>query len=224
VALLVVQARVEAPPAPTAEGVAVKEAIAAARKGKTSQAEELQKSIGDPVARKLIEWAILRSDETASVSFNRYMSFVAENPSWPAVAMLRRRAEATLWSDRRDPAFVRAYFGKERPLTTKGKFALARAIKITDINARDHDLFVTRLHQPLHLFYHLANGFGARSSADIGNDAIGAKGVAPILHFHKGARVIVKGLDGKFGNFGPGAMSMLTSPRSRWPPTRTARI
>ena len=106
----------------------MKEAIAAARKGKTSQAEDLQKSIGDPVARKLIEWAILRSDETASVSFNRYMTFVAENPSWPAVAMLRRRAEATLWSDRRDPAFVRAYFGKERPLTTKGKFALARAL------------------------------------------------------------------------------------------------
>ena len=106
----------------------MKEAIAAARKGKTSQAEDLQKSISDPVARKLIEWAILRSDETASVSFNRYMAFVAENPSWPAVAMLRRRAEATLWSDRRDPAFVRAYFGKERPLTTKGKFALARAL------------------------------------------------------------------------------------------------
>ena len=117
-----------APPPPSAEAVAVKEAIGAARKGKTSQAEDLQKSIGDPVARKLIEWAILRSDETASVSFNRYMAFVAENPSWPAVAMLRRRAEATLWSDRRDPAFVLAYFGKERPLTTKGKFALARAL------------------------------------------------------------------------------------------------
>jgi soluble lytic murein transglycosylase len=113
---------------PSTDVAAVKEAIAAARKGKTSQAEDLQKTISDPVARKLVEWAILRSDETASVDFNRYMAFIADNPSWPAIGLLRRRAEATLWSDRLDPAFVRAFFGKERPATTKGKFALARAL------------------------------------------------------------------------------------------------
>jgi soluble lytic murein transglycosylase len=107
---------------------AVKEAISAARKGRTSQAEDLQRTISDPVARKLVEWAILRGDETESIEFNRYMAFVAENPSWPAVGMLRRRAEATLWSDRRDPAFVRAFFAKDRPTSTKGKFALARAL------------------------------------------------------------------------------------------------
>jgi soluble lytic murein transglycosylase len=113
---------------PSTDVAAVKEAIAAARKGKTSQAEDLQKTISDPVARKLVEWAILRSDETASVDFNRYMAFIADNPHWPAIGMLRRRAEATLWSDRLDPAFVRAFFGKEKPATTKGKFALARAL------------------------------------------------------------------------------------------------
>ena len=107
---------------------AVKEAVSAARRGRTSQAEDLQKTISDPVARKLVEWTILRSDETESIEFNRYMTFVAENPSWPAVGMLRRRAEATLWSDRRDPAFVRAFFAKDRPTSTKGKFALARAL------------------------------------------------------------------------------------------------
>jgi soluble lytic murein transglycosylase len=113
---------------PSADIAAVKEAISAARKGKTSQAEDLQKTISDPVARKLVEWAILRSDETSSVSFNRYMAFIAENPGWPAVGMLRRRAEATLWTDRLDPAFVRTFFGKEKPTTTKGKLALARAL------------------------------------------------------------------------------------------------
>ena len=120
-------AAIAAPPL-SGELATVKEAVSAARRGKTSQAEDLQNSIKDPVGRKLVEWAILRSDETASVSFNRYMTFVAENPSWPAVAMLRRRAEALLWTDRRDPAFVRAFFNKERPITTKGKFALARAL------------------------------------------------------------------------------------------------
>jgi soluble lytic murein transglycosylase len=112
----------------SADVAAVKEAISATRKGRTSQAEDLQRTISDPVARKLVEWAILRSDETASVDFNRYMAFIAENSGWPAIGLLRRRAEATLWSDRLDPAFVRAFFGKEKPTTTKGKFALARAL------------------------------------------------------------------------------------------------
>jgi soluble lytic murein transglycosylase len=107
---------------------ALKEAVTAARKGRTSQAEDEQRSIADPVARKLVEWAILRSDETSSIDFSRYMAFVEANPSWPAVNMLRRRAEATLWSDRRDPAFVRAFFARSQPATTKGRFALARAL------------------------------------------------------------------------------------------------
>lgn len=126
--------------ASTANVAALKEAIAAARRGRASQAEELQKNIGDPVARKLVEWAILRSDENSSVDFNRYMAFVADNPSWPAINMLRRRAEATLWSDRREPAFVRAYFAKSRPTTTKGKFALARALLLQGDRAEAQSL------------------------------------------------------------------------------------
>jgi soluble lytic murein transglycosylase len=111
-----------------ADIAALKEAIATARRGRTTQAADLQKTISDPVARKLVEWAILRSDETQSIDVSRYMAFITENPSWPSTALLRRRAEAALWSDRLDPAFVRAFFGKERPVTTKGKFALARAL------------------------------------------------------------------------------------------------
>ena len=119
------------PPSETissADLAALKEAVSAARRGKTTQAEDLQKTISDPVARKLVEWAILRSDGTNSIDFSRYMAFITDNPSWPAVGLLRRRAEATLWADRLDPAFVRAFFAKERPTTTKGKFALARAL------------------------------------------------------------------------------------------------
>jgi len=106
----------------------LREAVTAARRGKTTQAADLQRTIGDPVARKLVEWTILRSDETQSIDVSRYMSFITDNPSWPSIALLRRRAEATLWADRLDPAFVRAFFGKEPPTTTKGKFALARAL------------------------------------------------------------------------------------------------
>jgi soluble lytic murein transglycosylase len=112
----------------SADLAAVKEAIAAARKGNISFAADLQKTISDPLARKLVEWAILRSGESESVELGRYMAFISENPSWPAIGLLRRRAEATLWSDRPDPASVRSFFGKEKPTTAKGKFALARAL------------------------------------------------------------------------------------------------
>jgi soluble lytic murein transglycosylase len=111
-----------------ADVAAVKDAISAVRKGQASQAADLQKTINDPTARKLVEWMILRSDDSESVEFARYMTFLADNPSWPAIGLLRRRAEATLWSDRLDPAFVRTFFAKERPASPKGKFALARAL------------------------------------------------------------------------------------------------
>src|SRR5205823_6361510 len=68
------------------------------------------------------------ADDTENVDINRYMAFIAENPSWPAIVLIRRRAEATLWTDRLEPAFVRSFFAKHRPTTTKGKFALARAL------------------------------------------------------------------------------------------------
>src|SRR5215470_4811569 len=123
-----------------ADIAALKEAIAAARRGKTTQAADLQKTISDPVARKLVEWAILRSDDTQSIDVSRYMAFITENPSWPSTALLRRRAEATLWADRLDPAFVRAFFGKEQPTTTKGKFALARALLLQGDRGGAHRL------------------------------------------------------------------------------------
>src|SRR5262249_37652902 len=107
---------------------ALKEAITAARRANSSHAAELQATLSDPVARKLVEWAILRSEESESIELARYSAFISENPSWPAVGLLRRRAEAALWSDRPDPAVVRSFFGKERPITAKGKFALARAL------------------------------------------------------------------------------------------------
>ena len=73
----------------------------------------------------MVEWAILRSKE---VDFQRYVAFISDNPSWPNIGLLRRRAEAALWKERLDPQIVRAYFGKDQPLTAQGKFALARAL------------------------------------------------------------------------------------------------
>ena len=105
----------------------VKQAIDLVRRGKVSEASAVQKTVGDPLAQKLIEWAILRSDESAA-GFDRLNAFVSTNPSWPSIMTLRRRTESALWDERRDLSTVRAFFRTSKPITTKGRFALARAL------------------------------------------------------------------------------------------------
>jgi soluble lytic murein transglycosylase len=117
--------KADALPSDPATLATIKTAIALARKGELAQASDVEESIGDPVARKVVEWAILRSKE---VDFQRYVAFIFENPNWPNIGLLRRRAEAALWKERLDPQIVRGYFGKNQPLTAQGKFALARAL------------------------------------------------------------------------------------------------
>jgi soluble lytic murein transglycosylase len=107
---------------------AVKEAIGLARKGSSALATVIERGIRDPVAAKVVEWAILRSDANSGMSFDRFAKFVRANPHWPSVTMLSRRAEASLWDDRIDPTTVRLYFANQKPVSAKGRFVLARAL------------------------------------------------------------------------------------------------
>jgi soluble lytic murein transglycosylase len=104
----------------------VKNAIDLARKAKTSEATAVQKTIGDPVARKLVEWFILRHSE-ADAKVNRYAAFIADSPDWPSMGLMRKRAEAWLWQERSDAATVRNFVG-DQPTSAKGRFALARVL------------------------------------------------------------------------------------------------
>jgi soluble lytic murein transglycosylase len=106
---------------------ALKQALDLVGKSRSDEAANLENSISDPLARKLIEWLVLRSDDTTA-TFARYAAFIAANPSWPSIVTLRRRAEAMLWQERSDPTTVLAFFKTEPPHTAKGKFALARAL------------------------------------------------------------------------------------------------
>jgi len=106
---------------------ALKRVIEFARKGKDSDANSAMASIDDPVARKLAEWAYLRSDNTRP-SFQRFASFITANPAWPHIPMFRRRAENALWDDRIDDATVRAFFKDQPPSTAKGRLTLARVL------------------------------------------------------------------------------------------------
>ncbi len=110
-----------------ADLAALRNVVAAARKGREGDADDAEKSISDPLARKLAEYVILRSDNT-SPSFARYAAFIDANPSWPHHALFRRRAENALWNDKLDNATVRNFFAHRKPATAKGRFVLARAL------------------------------------------------------------------------------------------------
>jgi soluble lytic murein transglycosylase len=104
----------------------VKQAIDLARESKSGEASALEKTIGDPAAKKLVEWFLLRHPDS-DANFNRYAAFMADNPGWPSMGLMRRRAEARLWQERSDAATVHRFTG-DQPVSAKGRFALARAL------------------------------------------------------------------------------------------------
>jgi soluble lytic murein transglycosylase len=66
-----------------------------------------------------VEWAILRSNNNGA-DYARLQAFITANPSWPNIAMFRRRAEAMLWEEHADVAAIRALTG-EQPVSAKGR-------------------------------------------------------------------------------------------------------
>ena len=106
---------------------ALENVIELIRKHKPDEATQLEATISDPVAKKLAEWIILRSDNN-NATVERYRAFVSANPSWPSQSFLRRRLEAALWDDHREDAVVWSWFESESPLSAKGRIALARAM------------------------------------------------------------------------------------------------
>jgi soluble lytic murein transglycosylase len=97
------------------------------RKHRLDEATQAEAAISDPVARKLAEWLILRSDNN-NASVDRYRAFMASNPSWPSQTFFRRRLEAALWDDKSADAAVWSWFENESPISAKGRLALARAM------------------------------------------------------------------------------------------------
>jgi soluble lytic murein transglycosylase len=115
---------------PQADVDAVKQAIGRVRAGRSGEASAIEGTIADPLARKLVEWVILRTDDNNDVDFVRYNAFISANPGWPSNVTFRRRAEAAMWQERTGSPTVRAYFAEARPLSAKGRFALARALML----------------------------------------------------------------------------------------------
>jgi soluble lytic murein transglycosylase len=110
-----------------ADKQALESVIELVRKRRPEEASQAASAIEDPVAKKLSEWLILRS-ENNNATVERYRAFLASNPSWPSQTFLRRRLEAALWDDKREDAAVWAWFENQSPISAKGRLALAKAM------------------------------------------------------------------------------------------------
>jgi soluble lytic murein transglycosylase len=106
---------------------ALENVIEQIRKHSPDDATQTEATISDPVARKLAEWIILRSDNN-NATVERYRAFITANPSWPSQTFLRRRLEAALWDDHREDAIVSSWFENESPVSAKGRFSLAKVL------------------------------------------------------------------------------------------------
>jgi soluble lytic murein transglycosylase len=102
----------------------VKQALQLIGRDKLVEATELEKSTADPLARKLLEWALLRRAE-GEASFQRYSAFISTNPTWPSIPLFRKRAEIMLWKERAGAAAARAFLDRQ-PASSIGKLVLAR--------------------------------------------------------------------------------------------------
>jgi soluble lytic murein transglycosylase len=111
----------------TGDLAVVKKVIDLARDGETEDATEAAKAIEDPAGQKLAEWFILRHSETQA-RFARFAAFLSNNPTWPSITLMRRRAEARLWQEKANNATIRTFFADKGPLTAKGRLALARLL------------------------------------------------------------------------------------------------
>jgi soluble lytic murein transglycosylase len=90
-------------------------------------ATQIGAPVSDPVARKLVEWIILRSAHNGAGSA-RYAAFITTNPSWPSLAFFRRRAETKLSIEDVEPPQVLSFFNGSPPESAPGHLVLARAL------------------------------------------------------------------------------------------------
>ncbi len=104
----------------------LKQALQLVQQHKFNDAAALAISIDDPMAQRLVKWALLRNSDNPA-AFDEYNSFIQANSDWPSVPLLRRRAEARLWQERRDAATVRRFVGAQ-PASVYGRLAIARVL------------------------------------------------------------------------------------------------
>lgn len=103
-------------------------AVKTALKGNADAATRLALQSGDAAAEKLVEWMNV-TDNWKSVGYARIMAFIADNPDWPSMELIHRRAEWLLFGNKPAPEQVLKHFAGREPVSHEGRIALARALQ-----------------------------------------------------------------------------------------------
>jgi len=106
--------------------VILKAALKEVSKSHLKKAYALSKNLNDPLARKIIQHFYLVTQGTSG-SFKQLSSFINENPHWPKMKSLKRRAEEAI-SNNMSPQAVLNWFGSENPVSTDGWMQYIRAL------------------------------------------------------------------------------------------------
>jgi soluble lytic murein transglycosylase len=104
----------------------LKAALKEASKSQIKKAYTLAKKLEDPLARKIFYYFYLVRQGTNG-SFKELSSFIDENPHWPKISSLKRRAEEAI-SNKMSPQAVLDWFAGESPVSTDGWIQYIRAL------------------------------------------------------------------------------------------------
>lgn len=117
-------------PLSVGENQILRQALAAARRKDVAEARSLMSAISDPIARKIVVWALM---DTAGTSLGFFEADQARRDlaGWPRGAGRQQTAEALLATSGLSAEQTIAWFGGEAPATAQGAMALARALNAT---------------------------------------------------------------------------------------------
>jgi soluble lytic murein transglycosylase len=113
--------------------------FAAVEAGRWEAARTLLARGNHPVANKLFRWLELQLPRSG-VAFEDIVQFVDQNPDWPALDTISRRAEEALLDRPSNDTLVLAWFGTRNPLTPDGAMRYAEALASTGERARAEQL------------------------------------------------------------------------------------
>ena len=107
---------------PADDGAKIKGAIEALVASNWDKAAEFEKTVSDPIGRKLIAWYRLRQGEGQA---RDYLAFLSANPDWPSQDYLRQRMEEALFVEGGNTELIATYFKDGKAQSGAGLALLA---------------------------------------------------------------------------------------------------
>jgi soluble lytic murein transglycosylase len=114
------------------------EGLNAIERGNQSESINHLKKSTNPIIRKILKWAMLRSGDG---DWKEYQSFLNKNPQWPGLKKLKERAEVKI-PKAANSQDVLDFFGKQNPQTGTGALRLMEALRDENKNNKANEILL----------------------------------------------------------------------------------